>query len=100
MPKAFLIVELTVTDPAIYENYRSQVLPTLESVGGRFVVRGGKRLQLEGVDEGHHNMLRTIVVEFPSMDIATAWYQSPSYAALKKLRMSCSEGRAFIVEGI
>jgi uncharacterized protein (DUF1330 family) len=51
------------------------------------------------VDEGHHNMLRTIVVEFPSMDIATAWYQSPAYAALKKLRMSCSEGRAFIVEG-
>jgi hypothetical protein len=38
-------------------------------------------------------------VEFPSMDIATAWYQSPAYAALKKLRMSCSEGRAFIVEG-
>jgi uncharacterized protein (DUF1330 family) len=99
MPKAFLIVELTVTDPAIYETYRSQVLPTLESVGARFVVRGGKRLQLEGVDEGHHNMLRTIIVEFPSMDIATAWYQSPSYAALKKLRMSCSVGRAFIVEG-
>jgi uncharacterized protein (DUF1330 family) len=100
MPKAFLIVELTVTDLAIYETYRSQVLPTLESVGARFVVRGGKRLQLEGVDEGHHNMLRTIIVEFPSMEIATAWYQSPSYAALKKLRMSCSVGRVFIVEGI
>ena len=99
MPKAFLIVELTVTDTTVYENYRAQVLPNIESVGGRFVVRGGKRLQVEGVDEGHHNMLRTIVVEFPSMDIATAWYQSPAYAALKKLRMSCSEGRAFIVEG-
>ena len=99
MPKAFLIVELTVKDPVVYENYRSQVLPSLESVGARFLVRGGKRLQLEGVDEGHHNMLRTVVVEFPSMDIATAWYQSPAYAALKKLRMSCSEGRAFIVEG-
>ena len=99
MPKAYLIVELKVTDLAVYENYRSQVLPSIESVGGRFIVRGGKRLQLEGVDEGHHNMLRTIIVEFPSMDIATAWYQSPTYAALKKLRLSCSEARVFIVEG-
>ncbi len=100
MPKAFLIVELTVTDTTVYENYRAQVLPNIESVGGRFVVRGGKRLQVEGVDEGHHNMLRTIVVEFPSMEIATAWYNSPAYTTLKNLRMSCSVGRAFIVEGI
>ena len=76
MPKAFLIAELTVTDQATYETYRSQVLSTIESIGGRFVVRGGKRLQVEGVDEGHHNMLRTVVVEFPSMDIATAWYDN------------------------
>jgi uncharacterized protein (DUF1330 family) len=57
-------------------------------------------LQVEGVDEGHHNMLRTVVVEFPSMDIATAWYNSPAYTTLKNLRMSCSVGRAFIVEGV
>ena len=100
MPKAFLIVELTVTDTTVYENYRALVLPNIESVGGRFVVRGGKRLQVEGVDEGHHNMLRTIVVEFPSMEIATAWYNSPAYTTLKNLRMSCSVGRAFIVEGV
>ena len=100
MPKAFLIVELTITNQAIYETYRSQVLPTIEAMGGRFIVRGGKRHQLEGVDEGHHNMLRTVVVEVPSMEIATAWYQSPAYTPLKNLRMSCSEGRAFIVEGV
>jgi uncharacterized protein (DUF1330 family) len=100
MPKAFLIAELTVTDPATYETYRSQVLPTIEAVGGRFVVRGGKRMQVEGVDESHHNMLRTVVVEFPSLEIATAWYHSPAYTTLKNLRMSCSVGRVCIVEGV
>jgi uncharacterized protein (DUF1330 family) len=100
MPKAFLIAELTVTDTAVYETYRSQVLSNIELVGGRFVVRGGKRLQVEGVDEGHHNMLRTVVVEFPNMEIATAWYHSPAYTSLKNLRMSCSAGRVFIVEGV
>ena len=91
---------MTVTDPAIYETYRSKVLSTIETVGGRFVVRGGKRLQVEGVDEGHHNMLRTVVVEFPSIEIATAWYNSPAYTTLKNLRMSCSVGRVCIVEGV
>ena len=100
MPKAFLIIELTVLDQAVYETYRSQVVPTIEAMGGRFLVRGGKRLQIEGVDEGHHNMLRTVVVEFPSIEKATAWYQSPAYTPLKNLRLSCTVGRAFIVEGV
>ncbi len=100
MPKAYLIAELTIHDADSYERYRQQVVPALESVGARFIVRGGKRLQLEGVDDAHHDHLRTIIVEFPSMEIALAWYESPVYKPLIELRRLATESRLCFVEGV
>ena len=100
MKKAYMVVEITISDVAAFEEYRSQVVPTLDAVGARFLVRGGTRRQLEGADAAHHDQLRTIVVEFPSTEVALAWYESPEYAPLKQLRMSASEARMFMVEGI
>ncbi len=99
MPKAYLIAELTIHDWDAYERYRQQVVSTIEAVGARFIVRGGRRRQMEGVDEAHHDQLRTVIVEFPSMDVALAWYESPAYAPLIALRRSASQTRLFFVEG-
>jgi uncharacterized protein (DUF1330 family) len=99
MPKAYLVAEMTITDTEKYERYRKGVLATLESAGGRFLVRGGRRVQMEGTDDAHHDQVRTVVVEFPSMEAALAWYESPAYTPLKELRMSASDGRLFFVEG-
>lgn len=100
MPKAYLIAEMTITDVAAYEKYRSQVAASLENTGAFFLVRGGKRLQMEGEDATHHNQLRTVMLEFPSMDAALAWYESPAYVPLRELRKSASDGRLFFVEGV
>lgn len=99
MPKAYLVAELTIHDAEAYERYRQQVVLTLEAVGARFIVRGGKRLQMEGVDHAHHDQLRTIIVEFPSMEVAQAWYESPGYMPLIELRRSATDSRLFLVEG-
>ena len=99
MPKAYLVAELTITDPDIYERYRQQVVLTLEAVGARFIVRGGARRQMEGVDDAHHDKLRTVIVEFPSMDVALAWYASPAYTPLIALRRSATDSRLYFVEG-
>lgn len=99
MPKAYVVAELVVTDPAIYEEYRKKVLPNVESFDGQFLVRGGQRIQCEGIDDAHHNETRTVIVEFPSLQRAREWYDSSSYAELKLLRQSASQARLFIVEG-
>ena len=99
MRKAYLIAELTINDGDAYERYRQHVVLTLEAVGARFLVRGGKRMQMEGTDAQHHDDLRTVIVEFPSMEVALAWYESPAYAPLIELRRSATASRLFFVEG-
>lgn len=92
---AYAIVEIEVTDPALYEDYRKQVMAVVTRYGGKFIVRGGK------VDskEGGWNPKRIVVLEFPSMEQAQKWYGSPEYAPLIKLRQKASKGRLIIVEG-
>ena len=99
MAKAYVVAEITVTDPQAYEEYRKLVLPTVLAFDGQFLVRGGARIQCEGVDDAHHDQMRTVILEFPSLSQARAWYDSPAYKEAKALRQASSLGRLFIVEG-
>ena len=38
----YVIVDVTVTNLEVYEEYKKRVMPTLEAYGGEFVVRGGR----------------------------------------------------------
>ena len=99
MSKAYVVTEITVTDPVAYEEYRKRVLPTILAFDGQFLVRGGTRVQCEGADDAHHDRMRTIIVEFPSLARAREWYDSAVYEEAKALRQAASQGRLFIVEG-
>ena len=99
MAKAYVDAEITVTDPQAYEEDRKLVLPTVLAFGGQFLVRGGTRIQCEGVDDAHHDQMRTVILEFPSLSQAREWYDSPAYKEAKALRQAASQGRLFIVEG-
>ena len=92
---AYLIADVDVHDPVLYEDYRKQVKATIEQHGGRFLVRGGTHQVLEGEGRVH----RAVVVEFPSMEALERWYQSPEYAPLIALRQKASTGFLFSVEG-
>jgi uncharacterized protein (DUF1330 family) len=92
---AYVIGEIDVTDPKAYDEYRRQVLATIEKHGGRFVVRGGAVEPLEG----GWTPKRIVVVEFPSLAKAREWYRSPEYAPLIKLRQKASRGKLVAVEG-
>jgi len=94
--KAYLIGDVEIEDPVRYEEYRSQVLSTIEKHGGRFVVRGGKAETVEGGWVPR----RIVVIEFPDMIALKTWYHSSDYAPLAKLRQSCSNGRMIAVEGV
>ena len=92
---AYLIGDIEVTDPDTYEKYRAGVPATVAAYGGKYLVRGA---QAE-VAEGTWTPSRLVVLEFESMERAKAWYNSPEYADLKKLRQSASKGNLIFAEG-
>jgi uncharacterized protein (DUF1330 family) len=92
---AYVIGEIDVTDPAAYDEYRKQVLATVQKHGGRFVARGGRAEALEGAAAAK----RLVMLEFPSYERALEWYRSAEYAPLIKLRQRASKGRLLLVEG-
>jgi uncharacterized protein (DUF1330 family) len=92
---AYVIGEIEVTDQATYEDYRKQVLATVEKHGGRFIVRGGSVEALEG----GWSPKRLVVLEFPSMQKLLTWYRSAEYAPLIKLRQRASRGKLVAVDG-
>lgn len=93
---AYVIVEIEVTDPQTYEGYKKLTPGTLALYEGKFVVRGGQTETLEGDWKPN----RIVVLEFPTIEKARSWYQSPEYTAAKKIRQQASTGKMILVEGI
>jgi len=93
---AYVIVEVTTPDPELMGRYRPLVAPTLEPFGGRFLVRGGRTETLEGGWAPE----RIVVMEFPSLEQARAWWSSEVYAEPKRMRQAAGRTRMIVVEGL
>jgi uncharacterized protein (DUF1330 family) len=93
---AYVIAEIEIHDPATYEEYRKRVPATIEKYGGRYLIRGGA----VETREGGWRPKRLAVVEFPSMDRARAWYDSPEYTAARAIRERSASGKLIFVEGV
>lgn len=92
---AYVIAEVNVTDPKLYEDYKKLVPATVEKYGGRFAVRGGT---LE-TKEGGWNPARLVLLEFPTMEQARKWYHSPEYAPALAIRLKAANAKVILVEG-
>ena len=92
---AYVIAAETVTDEAMFDEYRKQVPATLTPFGGKFVVRGGKVT----VHEGEWPHPRTVIIEFPSRAQAEGWYKSADYQKIIQLRRKSSVGNFVIIDG-
>ena len=95
MSKGYLIGQLLVRNAEGYKAYSSQVQPTLEPFGGRFLVRGGDAVVLDGQPSAPRN----VVIEFPSMQAAQDWYRSEAYQAILQDRLQNAEGYVVLVAG-
>ena len=93
---AYVIADIDVQDPVRYDDYRKMVPASIAAYGGRFLARGGKVESLEGPWQPK----RTVIVEFPSVERAKAWWDSDEYAPAKALRRSASQGSLILLEGI
>jgi uncharacterized protein (DUF1330 family) len=92
---AYIIVNVDVHDPTRYEEYKALAGPTVDAYGGKYIVRGGAAEALEGDWEPK----RVVVVEFPDMARAKAWWSSGAYAPGKALRQEIATSQMIVVEG-
>ena len=92
---AYVIADVVVTDPKLYADYGKVVAATIEKYGGRFAVRGG---EVE-TKEGGWKPARLVVLEFPTMEQAHKWYDSPEYAPALALRLKAATAKLIFVEG-
>lgn len=93
---AYVIADVEVLDAAGFADYRARVPATIAQYGGRYLVRGGP----SEAKEGDWAPRRLIVVEFPSLARAHAWYASPEYAPLIALRQRSARTKLVFAEGV
>ena len=92
---AYLIVDVVVNDPAVYEQYRAQVPALIRKHGGEYLVRGGA---LE-VIEGTWAPKRLVVLRFRDRAAAQAFLNDPEYRPLKEIRHRAATTDLVLVDG-
>lgn len=93
---AFLIVDTKIKDPDAYEEYKKLAKPIAEKYGGTYRARGGT-MDIRETDLWEPT--RIVIIEFPDMERARAFVDSPEYAPVKPMRTRNAECTLFILDG-
>ena len=93
---AYVVVNITIHDPERYQRYIQIAPPSIGVYGGCYVTRGGAT----DVKEGDWTPDRLVILQFPDVAKAQAWWASPEYAEAKALRQSCATTQLVITEGL
>jgi uncharacterized protein (DUF1330 family) len=92
---AYVISRVRMKPGAALDSYRQLAAASIERHGGRYLVRGGEQRILEGTWAP-----ATIIVEFPTMEAARAWYASADYADALRHRDEALERDLILVAGV
>ena len=93
---AYVIADIDVLDTGAYEEYRQRVPATIAAYGGRYIARGGETTVLEGT----WSPRRCVILEFPSLAEAKAWWNSPEYQPLRLIRERTTHSNLVMTEGL
>lgn len=93
---AYIIANVTVTNPAQYDEYRRWSTAAIQAHQAEVCVRGG---QVE-VLEGDWAPERLVVLKFASMAAARVFYDSPEYGQARAAREGAAIMRMIVVEGV
>ena len=92
---AYLLVQADVRDWDAYREYMRRTPRVIAKFGGRFIVRGGDRIVLEGLA----SEMRIAILEFPTLADVEAFYRSPEYEEVKRFRDGAGEARFVALDG-
>jgi uncharacterized protein (DUF1330 family) len=93
---AYVVVQIDIHDEAMYARYREMAPPSIAKYGGKYIVRGGKSEILEG----DWQPSRLVILEFPDIERAKAWWASPEYSEARAVRQGCADAEMLVIEGI
>ena len=92
---AYIVADVDVHKPAQYEQYKRFSSLAISAFDAKILVRGGETRKLEGREPG-----RTVLLEFPSMARAQAFYDSWQYRRARNAREGAADVNMFIVKGV
>lgn len=93
---AYVIADIEILDPQLFEEYRQKVPATITAHGGRYLARGGATEVLEG----SWSPRRCVILEFPDMERFRTWWASPEYAPLRTLRQRATRSNLIVTQGL
>jgi len=85
-----------IIDSEQYRKYLDAMPSIIEKYGGKANVRSSSPLTLEGPEERR----RIVLLQFPSLEKAKEFYNSPEYQMVRTLRNGAAIGEMIAVEGI
>lgn len=92
---AYLIADVEIRDAETFGKYQQAVGEVIASHGGRYLVRGGESQVLEG----DWRPTRLVVLEFPDLEHANAFWRSDDYAKIIDWRRDATLSKVVLVEG-
>lgn len=93
MARALVIFTELIHDPDTMSSYARRALPELRKYGGTVLAADTDPQVLEGVWHG----TQTVILAFPDLAAARAWYSSDGYSAAALLRQAAAESNVAIV---
>ena len=92
---AYIVGRVTVEDWDAYGEYIKRTPKIIDQFGGRFIARGVVSEALEGKSETR----RMVIIEFPSLEKAKAFYRSDAYQNARQIRANADEAQFVAIEG-
>lgn len=92
----YVIVEIEVTDPVGYEEYKKLAGATVAQYGGKYIVRGGAAETLEG----DWQPKRIVILQFENVQRAKEWLNCPEYVEPREMRHRTAKTKMIVVEGL
>jgi uncharacterized protein (DUF1330 family) len=96
MPSAYIIANVSVTNPAQYEEYKKWSSAAMQAHDAEVCVRGGAVEVLEG----DWTPERLVILKFATVQAAKAFDASPEYGKARASRQGAAIMRMVVVEGV
>ncbi|HWP20693.1 MAG TPA: DUF1330 domain-containing protein [Burkholderiaceae bacterium] len=96
MKPAYIVADVTITNEEQYAEYRKWSTLAMQAHGAQVLVRGGRVETLEGPWQPG----RMVILQFPSMEQAQAFYHSDEYRRARQAREGAAIMRMVVVEGL
>ena len=96
MVAGYALIDVEITDQAVFAEFSERAPAVVEAHGGRFLVRGGAAEAVKGDWTPH----RLVLVEFDSVERAQSWWNSHDRSELGAMLDRCANATVTIVAGV